>query len=196
MERMSLENGRKLFHLTLGIFITALLYFDIIDVWIILPITLAGFLVSAIKRRKRMPITEWFLRRFEREENIATMPGKGALYFFVGLLLVLALFPKDVALASVIIFSIGDSIATMVGMRVGRIKHPLSSTKFLEGSAAGFVWALLGALLFVPPLEALAASFFAMAVEGIDFIKGRRVEDNITVPLVAGVTIMIMRMLL
>ena len=194
IKKISLEIRRNLFHLTLGILIIAGLYFDIIHIWVVIAVVVVGFLLSSLSRKRPVPVIHWFLQRFEREENMNNMPGKGALYFFVGLLLTMALFEEDVVLASVTIFVLADSIGPIIGIKFGRMKHPLSDRKFLEGSIAGFIFAFLGSMIFVHPLEAFLASFFSVTVEAIDYIKGTRIEDNITIPLVAGATITLLRM--
>jgi phytol kinase len=195
MERMSLETKRNLFHLVTGICIVCLLHFRIIDLWIVLGGTVMGFLISMVHRKREVPVIGWFLRTFDRQEDIASIPGRGALFFAIGFLLVLALFPRDMALASITIFVLGDSISPLVGMHAGRIPHPLSEKKFVEGNIAGFLFAFAGAMLFVPIPEAFVASALSMAVEAVDTVKGRRIEDNVTIPLVAGLAMAAMRII-
>ena len=49
-------------------------------------------------------------------------------------------------------------------------------------------------MLFVKPWEAMMASVVAMIVEGVDLkLFGERVDDNVVVPVVAGIVIVIMR---
>jgi dolichol kinase len=195
MNHMTLETRRNLFHLIVGILIVAAYYYMLIDIWVVLGAVLVGFLISAASKKRPLPVIQWFLDRFEREGDIdAGIPGRGALSFGVGLLLTMILFERDVVLAAITIFIIADSVSPLVGMRFGRIRHPLSGEKFLEGNMAGFLAAFLGAMLFVSPVEAFLASLFAMTIEAIDFIKGTRIEDNITIPLVAGITVMLLRL--
>lgn len=196
MALFSLETRRNLFHLIIGILIVAGVYYLLLDVWIVLAVVIVGFLISAASRKRPLPLIYWFLRHFERQDDIDSgIPGRGALFFGVGLLLTMALFERDVVLASITIFILADSISPLVGVKIGRVRHPLSDQKFLEGNIAGFLVAFLGAMLFVSPLEAFLASIFAMIIEAIDFIKGRRIEDNVTMPLVAGITILLLRLL-
>ena len=193
---MSLETRRNMFHLILGLLIVAALCFGVIDVWVMLAVVIVGFLLSLASRKRPVPLIHWFLRHFERQEDFeGGIPGRGALFFFVGLLIALALFEHDVVLAAATIFVLADSVSPLIGVKMGRIKHPLSDKKFLEGSIAGFVFAFLGAMLFVSPLEASLASFFAVAVEAVDTIKGKRIEDNITIPIIAGLVITLFRMM-
>ncbi len=196
MALFSLETRRNLFHLLIGILIVAAIYYMLVDVWLVLGVVIVGFLISAVSRKRPLPLIRWFLERFERQDDVdGGVPGRGAIFFGVGLLLTMALFERDVVLASITIFVLADSVSPLVGMRIGRLRHPLSDQKFLEGSMAGFLVAFIGAMFFVSPVEALLASLFAMSIEAIDFVKGRRIEDNITMPLVAGITILLLRLL-
>ncbi|MBI2124510.1 hypothetical protein HYT92_01840 [Candidatus Pacearchaeota archaeon] len=85
------------------------------------------------------------------------------------------------------ILALGDSISHLYGLNYGRIRYPLSKTKFLEGTIAGFAAGFLGALIFLPWHQAFLASFAAMIVEAIEIKVGaNQVDDNLVVPVVAG----------
>ena len=102
-------------------------------------------------------------------------------------------FPKDVALASMIILALGDSIAPLIG-RYGRIRHPFSKKKFLEGAIIGFIAGFIGAIIFVEAIPALIASLVAMIIEGIDLeFRFNPLDDNIFMPLISGLVILLMR---
>jgi dolichol kinase len=52
----------------------------------------------------------------------------------------------------------------------------------------------MGALIFLPWFEALAASLIAMIVEAFEIKMGReQIDDNIVMPLVAGIVVMVVR---
>ncbi len=193
MVNMKLETKRNLLHLLVGVAFVTLFHFNVIDVWILLGIVLAGSVISILSRKRRVLLIRWFLDRFEREEDMASIPGRGSLFFFIGFLVAASVFQKDVALASMIIVVVGDSVSPLVGARAGRIRHPLSNKKFIEGNIAGFIAAFLAAMLFVSPLEAFVASLFAMTAEAVDSVRGRRIEDNITIPLISGLAITVIR---
>ena len=98
-------------------------------------------------------------------------------------------FPKDIAMASIIILAFGDSVSRIVGP-YGYLKHPFHDAKFLEGVIAGAAAAFLGALLFISWLPALAASIISMLIEGIDLkVKVFKIDDNLLIPIVAAITI-------
>ncbi len=194
METTSFAIKRNIFHLFLGLAITLLLYFGFIDVWILAGVTVAGFIVSLTQRRKKVPVIEWFIRVFERDKEQDEFPGRGAFFMLLGITLAVALFPEPIALASVVILAVGDSLSPMIATKFGWMKHPLNKEKVLDASAIGFFIAFLSATFFVSPAESFIASYIAMFVESVDYLKGRRMEDNITIPLIAGLSIVVLRM--
>ncbi len=178
-----------------------------VDALFIFVLLIFGIIISLVSRKHKIPVIYWLLQRFEREEYIKKSPGKGSLYFLAGVLLTIKLFPKDIALLSIMILALGDSISTLVGINFGRTKQFIngSGTKLLEGTLAGVIAAFLGCLaliLLVPGfsvgiLQALAACIGAMIVESIDLqVNKQPVDDNIIVPLTAGVVITLISMFL
>ncbi len=184
-----MEMRRQLFHATVGVAIVALIYFDILNEWGLLAILAAGSVLILLSRKYRIPIIYWFLKRFERPEVIKIFPGKGSFFFILGAFVVVLVFDKSIAMASIIVCALGDSLSHLVGKWVGRVKHPFSNTKFIEGHIVGAIIGALGAMLFVSPLTALVAASIAMFVEGIDieFRMSWILDDNLVVPLTAGI---------
>jgi len=150
-------------------------------------VLIAGIITSILSKKYRIPLIYQFLKTFERKETIKSFPGRGTISFFIGCLLVLQLFEKNTALASIMILTLGDSISHLVGWHIGRRKNPLNCLKSVEGNIAGAIAGSLGAMFFVSPLHAVIASFTAMTAEAVEIkMQERIVDDNITVPLVAG----------
>jgi len=188
-----IEIQRKNIHLLFGLTLVVLLHYNFITVvHLILLLVIAAALFLATKYQK-IPFMDWILENFERPEVRKSFPGKGTLFYILGIVLSLLLFPKDIALASVIILAIGDSIPNLVGMQFRKIKHPFSNKKFLEGVFAGIVLSFLVAMIFVKWYEALIAATVAIFIESID--KRFEVDDNIIVPVIAGYVIMLIRWL-
>lgn len=202
-----LEVRRQLFHGTLGVIIVALLYFGVFE-WfgdmlslpflrpsagIFLIILIIGAVVISLSRKYKIPLIHWLLTTFERPEEIKVFPGKGVFFAILGMFIVVALFEPPIAMASILILSLGDSTSHLVGQKVGRTKHPLSDTKFLEGHIAGILISAAAATFFVPFLWALIAASVAIFVEGIDMgLAGSRLaDDNLIVPVTAGVILFI-----
>lgn len=195
MERIRLEIKRQPLHILLGLLLIALINKDLITPQtLIVTAIVAAIAFLYIKKTKPKHLFK-ALEIIERKENLEGIPGKGLIAYLIGAALVLILFEKDIAMASIMILALGDSFSRLVGP-FGRLKHPFNNTKFLEGLIAGLIAATLGAMLFVSISEAIIASFFAMILEGLDLkISKLKIDDNITIPLIAGMIMWLIRVL-
>ncbi len=108
----------------------------------------------------------------------------------LGALLSVIVFPQRVVIAVVLVLSISDSAASLIGIRFGRIRI---GGKTLEGSLAFFVTALviMGLALPGPWWIAAVGALVAAVVEALPALPLGRFElnDNVTVPLVSGAAI-------
>jgi len=193
------EIYRQILHIIIGLAVTLLYYYDIISPLAVLLGVIIGILSSLMSKRTKLPGFNFFLKHFERPEQAEKFPGKGLIFFFIGMLLVIQLFEKDIATAALMILTFGDSLSHLVGERFGQIKNIFNghSKKLFEGTIAGTIFGFLGAAFFVSIPEAIVASFCAMVAEviKIDF-NDHTLDDNLVVPLVAGTVIFLMRMYL
>jgi dolichol kinase len=103
----------------------------------------------------------WLFTRFDRPSRFT---AKGAITFFVGTFIAVLLFAPLYAALSILVLSIGDSLATIAGHYVG--KHALFKKKTFEGTLTFFVCAFAILIFFVAPTKA--------------------VLDNITIPFITG----------
>jgi dolichol kinase len=129
-------------------------------------------------------ITRMAMRSDSSEEQQSTFV-KAPLYFAAGILASLLIFPAPFNYAAIAVVTLGDGFASVVGRMYGRSKIPHTGGKTIEGTAAGMACAFVGALLFVPPTTALVAAAVGMAAELLPL----RVSDNLTVPLLSGLSI-------
>ena len=188
------EALRRTTHIVFGLIAIILIYFNMINTIAIFGLIVAGSIFSVICCKKRLPIIGWFLEQLERYHHMKNFPGRGAVFYLIGIFLALRLFSKDIAIASIMILAIGDAVSPIIGGTYGKILHPFSSKKFIEGTIAGAFAAFIGALILkhigmiqINSLHAFAASFVAMFVEGIELKFGMDlVDDNMIIPLVAG----------
>jgi len=190
------ELERQILHILVGSFTVLFIYTNLFDPLVLFMIIIVGIIASFLSTKGKVPIFHWFLKRYERKTEIRTFPGRGMIFFFVSSLIALKLFPFDIALASIMILTLGDSVSHIVGGHFGKIKNPLdgNSYKLLEGSIAGMFAGFLGAVIFVSPLEALFAAIIAMTAEAVEIEMNKKaVDDNLVVPLVAGVTMLAIR---
>lgn len=200
------EWDRQLFHIFLGIGIVLSLMYGILgyDITVlgitiryadILGIIILGFLLSYLSKKIKIPVIYQLLQKLERSEELKRFPGKGTIFYFIGVLVSLMLFPKDIAMASIMVLALGDSVSHLYGLHYGKIKHPLSKTKFLEGTIAGFIAGFIGAFVFLPWHEAFFASLAAMIAESAEINAGmQQVDDNLVVPFVAGAAVWVVRL--
>lgn len=184
MERESLEIKRQTFHLLAGLVLASLVYFDILN-WISLSIiTIIGAVIAIIDQKKRIPHLDYFRKNFERPTDYL---GKGALTYFLGVLIVVAFFPKNIAVASTLILAVGDSFSHLIGKYYGKIKTRFSEHKNLEGFFAGWLLGGLSAWYFVGFPQAITAAGVAMLLEYADVTN--ILDDNILVPLVSALVL-------
>ena len=183
-------------HIILGIAIVLLLNFNLINATYLFILFIFGLILSFLSTKLNIPVIHQFLRTFDREKDLEKFPGKGAIFYVLGAFIVVLVFPKDIALASIMILALGDSVSRLVGP-YGYLKHPFHNEKFFEGVIAGAVAGFIGALFFVSWLPALIASSVSMLIEGIDFrIKKFKIDDNLLIPIVAGVVIWVVNILI
>jgi len=186
---------RQIFHIFLGIAIAALLLYDFIDKNIILMLIILGLIISYISKKTKIPVVYDLLKKFERNEEIEKFPGKGVIFYFIGAYVALLLFPKDIAMASIMVLAFGDSVSHIYGLHFGKTRYSFSKTKFIEGTIAGFIAGFIGALVFARWYESLLASLAAVLVEAIEIkIGAQQVDDNLIIPFVAGAVIWIIRL--
>ena len=120
-----------------------------------------------------------FFGRVLREAEKPTLMG--STYFLFSSILTILLFPKPIAIASLLILILSDTAAALVGKGFGRI--PVFG-KTLEGSMAFFFSSLLIVWIY-PGLGRLSGSFAALGAALIEALP-IPLDDNLTIPLVAG----------
>jgi dolichol kinase len=109
----------------------------------------------------------------------------GSSYFMIGACLCVWLLDKPVAIVSLFVLIISDTMAAFAGTALGRIV--LFGSKTLEGSAAFFLSALLIVFVYpgVPFLWGVAGAVVATLVELLPL----RIDDNLLIPIAMGFTI-------
>lgn len=154
---------------------------------ILLPIVLIT-LAGDIIRLKELPGSRLIKRIFGgmlRDHENSDLSG--ASYILSGATLTIAFFSKPVALAALGFIILGDIAAALVGRRYGRIKI---GDKTLEGSFTFFGVSLLVALL-VPDLGfgiGIIGALVATIIEALTL----PLDDNLIVPLIAGLAMQIL----
>ncbi len=121
----------------------------------------------------------YFFGRVLREEEKPRLMG--STYFLLASILTILLFPKSIAIASLLILILSDTAAALVGKGIGRRRF---FKKTLEGTTAF----LLSSLLIVwcyPGLDRFVGSVAALGTTLVEALP-ISLDDNLTIPLVAG----------
>lgn len=181
------ELGRKSIHIFFGsLFILSSVF---LGGFVTLLITVAAFVggitVSYLLRQGLdFPVFSLIVELFEREHE-KHYPGKGAIMFFFGtiVLIWLALFVfqrEEIIAPALVPLVFGDGIATIAGIKWG--KHSIIKGKSLEGTLAGFIVSAIVLSFFLWPFwgKILAVSAAAMLVELLPL------NDNLSIPIVSG----------
>lgn len=108
------------------------------------------------------------------------------IFFAMGIILALIIFPPPISYASIAIFTLGDSFATLFGKKMGNHVLPYNKGKKIEGSFFGFFFASLGASVFIGPAMSLSKVLVGVASGMIMESLPTPVNDNLTIPLAAG----------
>ena len=181
-----LELRRKTFHIFSGIAAIVLLKIGIITRFELLILLIIGLILSPLSKKYKIPLVSWGLKKMDRKKMF--MPGWGAITALAGMLIALYLFSENIAYASILVLSVGDGFAALIG-KMGKIKTRFSKKKTWEGTISGIITATIAASFFVPFYMALVASMDAMYVELIDFKFKNIIDDNLLIPLIAGIII-------
>lgn len=197
------EVERQLIHLFTGITLILLIWTagdNALPVLVLLLVFYAA--VSVVIMLNMLPLSlSTFLCRWGRPSK-QTVPLKGTILLLCGITLSFALFPEEVAYASIAVVAFGDSVATAIGVLIGRHKLPYSEKKTVEGTLSGMIAAFLAASIFVTPIQALLGSAGGMLLESIIDLQTIRefnsqmifkffLNDNFLIPLFSGLLMFI-----
>lgn len=167
-------------------------WYDRIPVLALLALFIGWMLFLESWRFRNPKVNRWLFEHFkgftkekERDKLSTTT------LFLIAAALTIALFPRGVALASLLFLTVGDPVAEIVGVSWGRLK--ILRGKTLEGTLAGACACLaVGAPLLLIDglgldLRVLAIGALAAAItELLPF----PVDDNFTVPLGSGLAML------
>lgn len=191
-----LEIRRKTVHLLVGVIIAELLWIGAIDGVLLLAITffLLGFflLFREFHKKKNSPLHS-LLHLFEREKHIKVFPGKSAVCFLFGCTIAVLAFPKDIAVASILILSFGDSISNLIGHHFGKTTTPLHPIKKIEGPLFAICISAFAASFVVPFWYAFLAATVALILEIPEWkILNFHIDDNLIIPLSSGLVLLLL----
>jgi HAD superfamily phosphoserine phosphatase-like hydrolase len=149
----------------------------------------ALYFISELSRmnRKNLPVISAITRSAASPAELYEFAA-APLYFAIGILITLVIFPAPVNSAAIAIFALGDSTASLFGGLISKKPLPFNKGKTIEGSLVGFFFAFLAGAFFVSPALALIGAAVAMTIESLPL----PVNDNILIPLFTGLTLLLM----
>jgi len=133
---------------------------------------------------KKMPLIN-FITRKAASQNELYQIVLAPVYFAIGILITLVIFPAPASSAAIAIFALGDSTASIFGRYLAKTPLPFNKDKSLEGSVAGFFFAFLAGSFFVSPLVALVGAVIAMFIEYLPL----PINDNLLIPVITGLAL-------
>ncbi|MFH1506656.1 MAG: hypothetical protein ABIE94_06770 [archaeon] len=109
--------------------------------------------------------------------------------FLIGAFISILFFPQPIAILALFYLIFGDSLAEIVGITAGKIKI---FEKTLEGSAACLLVCIIIGVIFhyTMGIGLLAVVLGAIAATITELIPAR-IDDNLTIPLVAGLVMVL-----
>ena len=179
------EVSRKLIHLINLIIPFGYLYIvpDKFDMMLLMTIIASFFLYIDLSRNKIKFIGKIFDRSFAFMLRDHEKKGRltGATWVVMVAIPVIYIFPKEIAVLSMIFMSVGDIAAGLIGRSFGKTRI---GKKSLEGSVGCLiVCAIAGILMNVVPIPvALIGAVFATIFEVLPI----DIDDNVLIPLGSG----------
>jgi len=184
-----LQPWRRVFHATNGMVVALVpgaLGLERLDVALGLGLAFA-FLVALDATRLRAPgVNALFFRTFPVLASPREAVGvASSTWFVLGALLTWTIFPAEVAVPALLVLALADPAAGTLGRLYGR--HKVGSGS-VEGSLAFFVVASLVLLVTVGGSAAVLVAGAVTVVEATPW----RLDDNLSVPLSAGLLLVLL----
>ena len=190
-----LEFRRQVFHFIFGFSCVFLHWAGFLRLWQIAALLIIGLLISFFSQYYKIPFVSRLLEKFDRPRD-RKFPGRGAFFFLLAVFLSILIFRGEnlkIAYAAILILSVGDSLNHLFGAKLQRIRFPWNKRKNIVGVGIGILSGTFAAQFFVPLLPAFIASTIAISLETIPFRIGKiYIDDNVFVPLVAGVVLWVL----
>jgi len=187
---------RKSIHL-LGILIPGIYYFSDRSAFILWFGLIVGvlFIVEWMRLRGIISFPGIILRSHEGHK-VASY-----LYMMASALIVIALFSKTIAIVAITMAIIGDTCSGIVGSLWGKRAHvrhtrlpfkpaPILLVMFLTSFFSGYLATLAPRLDTLPIFSLALGALGAMIADGVPWhIRGRVLDDNLTIPIISALLI-------
>lgn len=131
---------------------------------------------------RSLPFFSWLTRLATSEDEQRGVVA-APIWFGLGSLTTITLFPFKHALIGILTLSIGDPVASLVGLSVeNRHPYPFNESKSIEGTLAGLSVAVLACAFFTDPVTSIIGCTAGMLVEASPI----PINDNLTIPIISS----------
>ena len=180
------ELPRKLLHLSSSIIPLSILFLS--KEFILTVLAVIGFifvLIDWLRIKQNKLVTKYYNNIFQfmtrdKESNTLT----GASYIFIVSLIVIYFCDKTVAFIALMMMSIADSLAALIGKKYGSVI--VYKNKTLEGSIAFFLSSVLIVTL-VPDVSLHASIIAIFACTVGEVFSNDFIDDNFSIPIIFSV---------
>ena len=148
---------------------------------ILIPSTIT-FLIIDLLRIKNKDVKRFYnicFKSITRSKEKTSLTG--ASYVLIASVLSILIFDKEIAIISLLIMTISDTMAAIIGRRYGKVKI---NKKTLEGSIAFFLFSLIIVSFFDGII--LVVAFIAILLTTLAELFLNNINDNLTIPTVFG----------
>ncbi|MBN1682078.1 hypothetical protein JW865_00815 [Candidatus Bathyarchaeota archaeon] len=175
---------RKLIH-ALGAFILLIVKLFNLEtaqaIIIILMLIYTGTEILRLSGKRIQPFT-WIVTKSSTDEEqkyMVTTP----LWYAVGVLVSLSFFPFNNAAIGIITLSIGDPVASLIGLSLNKgNSNPINPKKTIEGTIGGWLISIAICTLFIDPIQVIIGCTAGMFAEMLPI----NLNDNIIIPITAS----------
>lgn len=192
--RNDLHLARKLWHVAMGLAMVGIYMAGMPKAVAvtILGVVLLGFIVLETARLKIPMLNDkavklWGpLMRSHEIDRVSGLP-----FYVAGSLLAVAVFPKPIAVLSILYLACGDPVASLMGIQFGARSLRLPGGKSLVGTLSGIAVCMAVTVVFLSGLGMTGWELVALVLTG--GVAGGAVEllpldidDNFSIPVVSG----------
>ena len=191
-KRSDLHLARKIWHF-LGVLTMIVIFHNVSRPVALQLITIFSFvfILFDILRQQSSPINNFvinLMHPFMRESERNSMAGTS--YLFVGVFLIILLFPKNIVILALMFLGVADPLASFVGIKYGSDK--ILGSKSLQGSIAAFVCCTLISGIYYFAHNLMTERLFMVSIlSGLigalaELLPVGRLDDNFTIPVVSS----------
>lgn len=190
--RTELHLSRKIFHI-LGIGIVLFLFLNLSRKQSLtaLGITTLLFIPIDFLRMRSRRLGKAFISAAKPLIRTNELEGLTASsHLLLGMLIVIAIFPENIAVLSLLLLAFGDPVSSIVGVKFGKDK--IIGNKSLQGTFAGFVVCSIVAYLFYYYYNIMTERIVLVSIlTGVigavsEIVPIGKMDDNFSFPIIAA----------